>query len=143
MPGIRDRQARAGFDPRAGGLTYPHLDAPRRPAAPAPGGRVGPTRLIWSDVEQLIAHARVPVLLKGVMHPEDAAIALKVGAAGLIVSNHGGRNLDTMPATIEVLPEIVAAVAGRIPVLVDGGIRRGTDVAKAIALGAKIGRAHV
>jgi 4-hydroxymandelate oxidase len=77
------------------------------------------------------------VLLKGVLHPEDACLAIDHGAAGLIVSNHGARQLDTVPATIEALPEIVAAVDGKIEVLVDGGIRRGTDVVKAIALGAK------
>lgn len=147
VPGIRDRQARSGFDPRAGGLTYPHLDSPHRKSAPPPDDdRAMPLHLVWPDVERLIAHARVPVFLKGIMHPEDAVIALKAGAAGLIVSNHGGRNLDTLPATIEVLPEIVAAVDGRAPVLVDGGIRRGTDVAKAIALGASavlIGRPYL
>jgi 4-hydroxymandelate oxidase len=146
VPGIRDRQARAGFDARAGGLIYPHLDAPARPPAPSAGERPSSKNLIWSDVETLIAHARVPVFLKGIMHAEDALLALKAGAAGIIVSNHGGRNLDTVPATIEVLPEIVSAVAGRAPVLVDGGIRRGTDVAKAIALGASavlIGRPYL
>jgi len=77
------------------------------------------------------------VLLKGVLHPEDARLAVDHGAAGVIVSNHGGRQLDTVPATIEALPDIVEAVDGRIEVLIDGGIRRGTDVLKAIALGAK------
>lgn len=144
MPGIRNRQARAGFDPRAGGLTYPHLNAPRR--TDSSDGRKPFRYLVWHDIEQLIAHARVPVFLKGIMNTTDALIALKAGATGIIVSNHGGRNLDTVPATIEVLPEIVAAVAGRVPILVDGGIRRGTDVAKAIALGANavlIGRPYL
>jgi 4-hydroxymandelate oxidase len=146
VPGIRNRQARAGFNPRAGGLTYPHLDGLRARDPVQAGGHKPFRYLVWRDVEQLIAHARVPVFLKGIMNAEDALIALKAGAAGIIVSNHGGRNLDTVPATIEVLPEIVAAVAGRVPVLVDGGIRRGTDVAKAIALGASavlIGRPYV
>lgn len=145
VPGIRDRQARAGFDARGGGLTYPHLDAPSRSSS-STGERASPRYLDWRDVEELIAHARVPVFLKGITHAEDATIALKAGAAGIIVSNHGGRNLDTLPATIELLPEIAAAVAGRAPVLVDGGIRRGTDVAKALALGANavlIGRPYL
>ena len=77
------------------------------------------------------------MLLKGVLHPEDARLAIDHGAAGIIVSNHGARQLDTVPATIEALPEIVEAVDGKLEVLIDGGIRRGTDVVKAIALGAK------
>jgi 4-hydroxymandelate oxidase len=77
------------------------------------------------------------VLLKGVLHPEDARLAIDHGAAGVIVSNHGARQLDTVPATIDVLPGIVEAVDGKIEVLIDGGIRRGTDVFKALALGAK------
>ena len=91
----------------------------------------------WKDVDWLCSKTRLPVLLKGVLHPEDARLAVDHGAAGVIVSNHGGRQLDTVPATIEALPDIVEAVDGRIEVLIDGGIRRGTDVLKAIALGAK------
>lgn len=103
-------------------------------------------RLTWKEIEWLQSLSRVPVLLKGVLNPEDAERALQAGVAGIIVSNHGARNLDTLPATIEVLPEVVAKVAGRLPVLVDGGIRRGTDVLKALALGAKavlIGRPYL
>ena len=88
----------------------------------------------------------MPVLLKGVLNGDDAGRAVDAGVAGLIVSNHGGRNLDTVPATIDALPEVVAKVAGRIPVLVDGGIRRGTDVLKALATGASavlIGRPYL
>jgi 4-hydroxymandelate oxidase len=76
------------------------------------------------------------VLLKGIMTGDDARNAVESGMAGLIVSNHAGRNLDSLPATIDALREVAAEVAGRIPVLVDGGIRRGTDVVKALALGA-------
>ena len=93
--------------------------------------------LSWKDVEWLCALSKLPVLLKGIVHPDDARLAVAHGAAGVIVSNHGGRQLDTAPATIDALPEIVAAVDGRIEVLIDGGIRRGTDVVKALALGAK------
>ncbi|UCH20898.1 MAG: alpha-hydroxy-acid oxidizing protein [Deltaproteobacteria bacterium] len=93
--------------------------------------------LSWKDVDWLCSKAKIPVLLKGVLHPEDARLAIDHGAAGVIVSNHGARQLDTVPATIEALPEIAEAVDGKIEVLIDGGIRRGTDVVKAIALGAK------
>jgi 4-hydroxymandelate oxidase len=93
--------------------------------------------LSWKDVEWLCSLTSLPVLLKGVVHPDDARQAADYGAAGVIVSNHGGRQLDTAPATIDVLPEIVEAVDGRIEVLIDGGIRRGTDVVKALAYGAK------
>ena len=79
----------------------------------------------------------MPVLVKGVQTAEDAALACEHGAAGVIVSNHGGRQLDTVAATAEMLPEIVDAVDGRLEVLVDGGIRRGTDVLVALALGAR------
>lgn len=90
----------------------------------------------WSDVQWLIEHAPLPVLLKGITHPEDAQLAVSSGAQGVIVSNHGGRVLDGMPATADALPEVLQAVAGAVPVLVDGGIRRGTDVLKAMAMGA-------
>jgi 4-hydroxymandelate oxidase len=103
-------------------------------------------KLTWKEIEWLRAVTKLPVVLKGVMTADDAARAVDVGAAGVIVSNHGGRNLDTLPATIEALPEVTARVAGRVPVLVDGGIRRGTDVLKALAFGASavlIGRPFV
>lgn len=90
----------------------------------------------WDDIAWLRSLTRLPVLLKGITHPADAQLAIEHGAAGVIVSNHGGRTLDTLPATAELLPDVVQAVQGRVPVLVDGGIRRGTDVLKAMALGA-------
>ena len=92
--------------------------------------------LTWKDIEWLKSFSKMPILLKGILNPEDAEKAIQIGAAGIIVSNHGGRNLDTVPATIEVLPHVAQKVNKRIPVLMDGGIRRGTDVLKAIALGA-------
>ncbi len=92
--------------------------------------------LSWSQLEELAAESSLPVLVKGVLTAEDAALAVEHGAAGIVVSNHGGRQLDCVQATAEVLPEAVDAVDGRGAVLVDGGIRRGTDVAIALALGA-------
>ncbi|CAL5071776.1 unnamed protein product [Urochloa decumbens] len=93
--------------------------------------------LSWKDVEWLKSITSLPILLKGIVTAEDARKAVEVGAAGVIVSNHGGRQLDYAPPTIAALEEVVKAVAGAVPVLVDGGIRRGTDVFKALALGAK------
>jgi 4-hydroxymandelate oxidase len=92
--------------------------------------------LSWADLGWLCSLTRLPVLIKGVVRGDDAALAMEHGAAGVVVSNHGGRQLDTSPAPINVLPEVVEGVARRGAVLVDGGIRRGTDIVKAIALGA-------
>ena len=102
--------------------------------------------LTWKEIEWLRSLTRLPMLLKGILNAEDAVRAADLGASGIIVSNHGGRNLDTLPATIDALPEVAARMSGRVPVLVDGGIRRGTDVLKAIALGASavlIGRPYL
>uniref|UniRef100_A0A453L4R0 (S)-2-hydroxy-acid oxidase n=1 Tax=Aegilops tauschii subsp. strangulata TaxID=200361 RepID=A0A453L4R0_AEGTS len=93
--------------------------------------------LSWKDVEWLKSITSLPILVKGILTAEDARKAVEAGAAGVIVSNHGGRQLDYAPATISVLEEVVKAVAGAVPVLVDGGIQRGTDVLKALALGAR------
>ncbi len=100
----------------------------------------------WRDLEWLRSVAGVPVLLKGVLSPEDGKRAIDYGVDSIIVSNHGGRNLDLVPATIDALPRVVDSVAGRIPVLLDSGIRRGTDVLTALALGAKavfVGRPYI
>lgn len=100
----------------------------------------------WSDLEWLRAAAGVPVVIKGVLTPEDAVRAVDAGADGLIVSTHGGRSLDCLPATIDALPRVVEAVRGRIPVMLDSGIRRGTDVLMALALGARavfVGRPYI
>lgn len=93
--------------------------------------------LSWKDIAWLKSITNLPVLIKGILTREDALKAMEVGVAGIIVSNHGARQLDYSPATIAVLEEVVHAVEGRIPVILDGGIRRGTDVFKALALGAQ------
>ena len=120
-------------------------------AAHRPQGRniYTPTRaanLTWGDVEWLHSISKVPLLIKGIIHPEDALAAADCGCDGLIVSNHGGRSLDTVPATLDILPRLADAVGSRMPLLMDGGIRRGTDVFKAIAKGAAavlIGRPYL
>ena len=141
--GVRDRERRAQFRQPAG-ISAVHLAglAPPPARALAPGQSAlfdgllqhAPT---WDDVAWLQSTTRLPVLLKGVLHPDDARQAAALGVAGLIVSNHGGRTLDTAPATAHALPRIAHAVQGALPLLVDGGIRRGTDVLKALALGAR------
>jgi isopentenyl diphosphate isomerase/L-lactate dehydrogenase-like FMN-dependent dehydrogenase len=100
--------------------------------------------LTWRDVEWVAERTQLPVLVKGVLTAEDAVLAVEHGSAGVIVSNHGGRQLDGVAAALDALPEVVDGVAGHIPVLMDGGVRRGVDVLKALALGAQavlVGRA--
>ncbi|MEE4540609.1 alpha-hydroxy acid oxidase [Streptomyces sp. V4-01] len=93
-------------------------------------------RLSWADLRRLREATPLPLVLKGVLHPQDARLALDEGVRAVIVSNHGGRQLDAAPAALDALPAVVAAVAGRIPVLLDGGVRCGADVVLALALGA-------
>ena len=92
--------------------------------------------LSWAHLDWLRKRTSLPILVKGIAHPDDARLAVEHGAAGVIVSNHGGRQLDGVPASLELLPAIAAAVGDKVPVLLDGGIRRGSDVIKAVALGA-------
>jgi 4-hydroxymandelate oxidase len=102
--------------------------------------------LSWKDIAWLRSITKLPIVLKGILNPDDAARAADAGADGIIVSNHGGRNLDTVPASIDALPLVNDRVSGRITVLIDGGVRRGTDVLKALALGAQavlIGRPYL
>lgn len=102
--------------------------------------------LTWKDLSFLRQHTKLPILLKGILHPDDAAMAIDHGIDGILVSNHGGRQVDGSISTIDALPAIAKRVAGRVPVLLDGGVRGGADMFKAIALGANavcIGRPYV
>ncbi|MGO8950921.1 MAG: alpha-hydroxy acid oxidase [Ktedonobacterales bacterium] len=101
------------------------------------GTPLEPAALSWDDIAWLRSLTSLPLILKGLLRADDARVALEYGVAAIIVSNHGGRQLDGSVSTIEALPEIVEAVAGRCEVYLDGGIRRGTDVLKALALGAQ------
>ncbi|MFN8224686.1 MAG: alpha-hydroxy acid oxidase [Gaiellales bacterium] len=135
IPGPRDRELRIHW-------TFPEDSIPAVRFALDHGveadglGIVDPT-LDWEYVSHLVETAGVPVVVKGILEPEDARLAFEHGAAGIVVSNHGGRQLDNAPATIDVLPSIVDAVADRGEVYLDSGIRRGADVFAALALGAR------
>jgi 4-hydroxymandelate oxidase len=144
VAGNRERDVRNRFmlPPGLEMANFTGLSQARFPAAEGSGlasfvaQQFDPT-LTWEAVDWLREISGLPVLVKGVMTPEDAVLATEHGAAGIIVSNHGGRQLDTAEPTIRALPRVADAVADRVPVLVDGGIRRGTDVVKALALGAR------
>ena len=151
--GLRNREQRSGFvwpsevtavNLPGGGLPQPDVSAPL-PASPLFSGFLdeAPT---WQTLRRLMKMTRLPVLLKGVIDPEDARRAVSEGVAGLVVSNHGGRVLDTLPASLDALPRVVDAIEDRVPVLLDGGVRRGTDVLKALAFGARavlVGRPYI
>ncbi|HWP20793.1 MAG TPA: alpha-hydroxy acid oxidase [Burkholderiaceae bacterium] len=141
VSGVRDRERRQGPgvppEVRAVNLAgQPH--APRPTAGESEVfDRLALAAPVWDDVAWLASQTRLPLLLKGVLRADDARQARAAGASGLVVSNHGGRTLDTALPTARALPQVVEAVGDAIPVLVDGGIRRGTDVLKALALGAR------
>lgn len=131
--GRHERDLRNSFLDLPQGLDCPNM---KRPGEEACREIEFDPNLVWQDIDWLRSITRLPVILKGVAHPKDAALAVAHGVSALIVSNHGGRQLDTVSSSIELLPEVIGAVRGKLPVLVDGGIRRGTDVLKALALGA-------
>jgi isopentenyl diphosphate isomerase/L-lactate dehydrogenase-like FMN-dependent dehydrogenase len=117
-----------------------------RPMFDGLDGRYNPPMATWAYVDRLKKLSRMKLLLKGIDSSEDARLAVEHGVDGLVVSNHGGRATETLRATIDCLPEVVAAVSGRVPVFVDGGFRRGTDIYKALASGARgvgIGRPYI
>jgi isopentenyl diphosphate isomerase/L-lactate dehydrogenase-like FMN-dependent dehydrogenase len=124
--GRRERDLRSGFE------------------APSPLSDVTDSSLTWRDLEWLRAHTTLPILVKGILTAEDAVLAVEAGVEGIVVSNHGGRQLDGVAASLDALPEVVGAAGDRAEILLDGGVRRGTDVVKALALGARavlVGRA--
>ncbi|HEX5020434.1 MAG TPA: alpha-hydroxy acid oxidase [Candidatus Binatia bacterium] len=134
-PPKRERNIRNNYQ-RTRGVNYPKAGA----ETPRPAGRAGEgsdPAATWEDLEWIKKAAGLPVVAKGVMTGEDVSLCIEVGADGVIVSNHGGRHLDNTLATVEVLPEAVAAARDKLEVYLDGGIRRGADVVKAIALGAR------
>ena len=137
--GRRERDLRSGWEIPAE-VTVPNFAAAAgEPTGGTPADMFSlmDRSLDWLDLEQLASQTELPVLVKGIVTAEDAELACEHGAAGVIVSNHGGRQLDGAIATIDALPEVVEAVDDRVEVLVDGGVRRGADVARALALGAR------
>ncbi|MGE9267375.1 MAG: alpha-hydroxy acid oxidase [Verrucomicrobiales bacterium] len=137
LSGLRNREQRARF------LRPAHIQPVNLAGLPSqpPSELIFGSPLLenaptWPDLAWLAEKTSLPILLKGVLHPDDARAALDHGAAGLIVSNHGGRVLDTVPATLSVLSDIAKALDSRAPLLFDGGIRRGSDIFKALCLGA-------
>ena len=137
VAGRRERDLRASFA-LPDDLPLPNLPVRiEREDFHANLGGIVDSTLTWRDLEWLRSCSPLPLVLKGILTAEDALLAVEHGAAGVIVSNHGGRQLDGVPPTLDALPEVVEAVGERVEVLVDGGIRRGTDVLKALALGAR------
>jgi len=137
--GRRERDLRTGFVIPAEVTVPSFAAAAGKPTGGTPADMFSlmDPAVTWDDLEELVSDCNLPVLVKGILTAEDAALAVDHGAAGVVVSNHGGRQLDGATATIDALPEVADAVEGRIEVLVDGGIRRGADVVKALALGAR------
>jgi 4-hydroxymandelate oxidase len=152
--GRRERDFRNAFT-LPGGMRYENLTGALSKSGEADLGESALSRyftdqldhaLQWTDLEWLVGRSKLPVLVKGVVRGDDARRSVAAGVRGIIVSNHGGRQLDYAIATLDALPDVVAAVPNEVPVLLDGGIRRGTDVLKALALGAQsvmIGRPYL
>lgn len=151
--GVRNQEQRAGFALPEGVDAVNLRGVPKHQAvlgaagtSPLFGSGLLETAPTWDDLAWLVQNSPLPVWVKGVMRPRDAQRALDTGVAGIVVSNHGGRTLDGAPASVDVLAQVCQVVQGRVPVLMDGGIRRGTDVLKALALGATavmIGRPYI
>ena len=136
--GVRERELRTPLPPTEGAKLLGAAAAEARgPLTPAQFAALIDPALNWKDIERFVADSPLPIVLKGLLTPEDALRAVELGVAAVIVSNHGGRQLDTVLPAADALPAIVDAVGDRVDVLVDGGIRRGTDVLKALALGAR------
>ena len=134
--GRRERDFRAGFEVDVDAPSVTAALGSDRPVTVKEVFGLVDASLDWDALAALTEACELPVVLKGLMHPRDAELAIEAGAGGVVVSNHGGRQLDGVPATIDALPAVAEAVGGRVPVLVDGGVRRGTDVLVARALGA-------
>ncbi len=145
---LRDVRNRFRLPPDVDMANLPEVSLPASPGGPGDGDEPGSRlqeffaadhdhSLNWDDLPWLRSLAPIPLVLKGILTAEDAHRAVAEGVEGIIVSNHGGRQLDSVPAALDALPEVVEAVQGRAEVLVDGGVRRGTDVLKALALGAR------
>lgn len=141
IAGVRNVEQRADF------ALPPHVRAVNMAGAVRPISCAGPGESpvfkglldgapTWADIEWLRGQTRLPLIVKGIVHPADAERAVNFGADGVVVSNHGGRTLDTLPASLDALRAVAARVKGRAALLMDGGVRRGTDVLKALALGA-------
>ena len=137
--GRRERDLRTGFalSPGLAIQTYGSASGELGALTPELAARLIDARLTWRDLEWLHDNARMPVLAKGILTAEDAVLAADHGCAGIVVSNHGGRQLDRCVASLDALPEVAEAAGDRVEVLMDGGIRRGTDIAIALALGAR------
>ncbi|MBI3279669.1 MAG: alpha-hydroxy-acid oxidizing protein [Acidobacteria bacterium] len=135
----RDRNNRNRFDYGYMSTGVPKPGESVKPRNPARAAMWQPhtPNLTWDYIEWLKGACGLPVILKGILSPEDARLAVEHGASGIIVSNHGGRQLDGVIASLDALPEVASAAGGKIPVLMDGGLRRGSDILKALALGAK------
>lgn len=142
VSGLRNRQQRAGFSLPANVVAANLRDYPQaKTQALAQGQSVLLNGLMadapsWQDIQWLCEHTRLPIWVKGINHPQDAIMAIQSGCAGIVVSNHGGRTLDGLAPSITVLPSVRQAVGNTLPILLDSGIRRGTDIFKALALGA-------
>ena len=134
--GRRERDLRLGFEVDVDAPSVTAAIGSDRPVSVKEVFGLVDASLDWDDFAALASGCELPVIVKGLVHPADAELAIEAGAAGVVVSNHGGRQLDGAPATIDALPAVADAVGGRVPVVVDGGVRRGTDVLVALALGA-------